>query len=136
MRHSLLLVSTIVLSAFLIAAKAKAPPSPSLEGYWKGSGIVNYRGGADRVECRVRYKREEGYSYNYSATCAMADGRYELSGSVSGTSPGRYSGIVTGSTKTGPAAGHVHLVQHGRHLSVTVASRQGSARLSLTKLSP
>ncbi|HJY06086.1 MAG TPA: hypothetical protein VJ323_07200, partial [Bryobacteraceae bacterium] len=65
MRHSFALISIAAISALLTGAKE---PAPSLEGYWKGSGIVSHKGANDRVECRVRYKRASGRSFSYTAT--------------------------------------------------------------------
>jgi hypothetical protein len=58
MRHGFALISIGAISALLIAA---APTAPSLEGYWKGSGIVSHKGADVRVECRVRYTHAGGF---------------------------------------------------------------------------
>ena len=54
MRH-FLMVSLIALSAAFMPALAAA----SLEGSWRGSGIVTHRGGADPVRCRVTFYKSE-----------------------------------------------------------------------------
>jgi hypothetical protein len=64
MRHGFALISIAAISALLAAA---APAAPSLEGYWKGSGIVSHKGAEDRVECRVHYTRAGGKSFSYTA---------------------------------------------------------------------
>jgi hypothetical protein len=69
MRHSFALILIAAISTLLTAAKA---PAPSLEGYWKGSGIVSHKGADDRVECRVRYTRAGDKSFSYTATCVRA----------------------------------------------------------------
>jgi hypothetical protein len=126
------LITITAISALLIAAKA--PVTPSLEGVWKGSGIVSYRHGADHAECRVRYTRAGSKSFSYTATCATASGKYDLTGSVTNTGGSRYSGMVVGGGQQGRETGHVFLLQRGKYLSVTVTSRRGSARLTLVKL--
>ena len=52
MRH-ILIVSLIALSAALTPALAAS----SLEGSWRGSGIVTHRSTADAVRCRVSFAR-------------------------------------------------------------------------------
>jgi hypothetical protein len=68
---ALILTTIVAISALLTAAKE---PAPSLEGYWKGSGIVSHKGANDRVACRVRYKRAGDRSFSYTATCATESG--------------------------------------------------------------
>jgi len=96
MRHGFALISIAAISALLAAA---APAAPSLEGYWKGSGIVSHKSAEDRVECRVHYTRAGGKSFSYTATCAMESGKYDLTGSVTNTSGNRYSGTVVGGSE-------------------------------------
>jgi hypothetical protein len=132
MRHGFALISIAAISALLIAAKV--PPAPSLEGYWKGSGIVSHNSGADHVECRVRYTRASGRSFSYTATCATESGKYDLTGSVTNTSGSRYSGTVVGGGQQDYETGRVFLIQRGKYLSVLVTGRRGSARMTLAKL--
>ena len=131
MRHGFALILIAAISTLLIAA---APAAPSLEGYWKGSGIVSHKGADDRVQCRVRYTRAGGKSFNYTATCAMESGKYDLTGSVTNTSGGLYSGTVVGGSEGSRETGRVSLIQRGKSLSVSVTSRSGSARMTLFKL--
>ena len=128
MRHSFALISIAAISVLLIAAKA---PAPSLEGYWKGSGTVSHKGANDRVQCRVRYTRAGYRSFSYTANCATESG---ITGSVTNTSGNRYSGTVVGGSEGSRETGHVFLLQRGKYLSVSVTSRSGTARMTLTKL--
>jgi hypothetical protein len=129
MRHGLFLISAIALSTLLMAAKA-APPS-SLEGYWKGSGTISASSGTDRVQCRARCKGSGG-TFSFSATCTTEAGRYELSGHVTSTGGGHYTGTVhSGESKD---SGRIQLSQSGRSLFVTASGGGGSARLTLSKL--
>jgi hypothetical protein len=130
MRYSFALISIAAISTLLTAATA----APSLEGYWKGSGIVTHKGADDRVECRVRYTRAGDRSFSYTATCAMESGKYDLTGSVTNTSGSRYSGTVVGGSEGSRETGRVLLIQRGKYLSVSVTSRSGSARMTLAKL--
>src|SRR6187455_1961450 len=115
---ALFLTTIVAISALLAAAKE---PVPSLEGYWKGSGIVSHKGANDR-------------SFSYTATCAMESGKYDLTGSVTNTSGSRYSGTVVGGSEGSRETGRVFLIQRGKLLSVNVTSRSGSARMTLFKL--
>ena len=51
MRHSFALISIVAISTLLTAATA----APSLEGYWKGSGIVSHKGADGQ---RYQYQRQ------------------------------------------------------------------------------
>jgi len=125
--RSAAILSLIFLAVALTSARA-APAT--IEGSWRGSGIVTYRNGADNVQCRVRYTRMTAKSFAVSSQCATKSGRYELTGRVVNVGGNRYTGWV----QQGNQSGRVSLVQHGNRLSVTVTSRQGLARLSLARL--
>ena len=125
MRH-LLVVSLIVLSAGLTPALAAA----SLEGQWRGSGVVNHRAKADAVRCRVSFQRLSASSFSVSSQCATETGSYDVKGRVVASGGNRYSGAVAGQGVSGSAVS----VQSGSHLSVTVTSRRGSAKLNLSRL--
>jgi hypothetical protein len=121
-----LMLSLIVLSAAL--APALAAPA-TIEGSWRGSGTVSHRGSADAVRCRARFTKAGGASFGVSSQCATATGRYDVSGRVTRSGGNRYSGRV----QTNGQGGAVVIVQHGNRLSVTVTSRRGSGRLSLSR---
>src|SRR4029453_3550562 len=74
--------SPVILSlVFLAVALSSAQAEPaSIEGWWRGSGIVTYGNGADNVQCRVRYMRLTAKSFAVSSQCATESGRYELTG--------------------------------------------------------
>src|SRR5215471_9922220 len=116
----------------LVASVAAALAAPAtIEGSWRGSGIVTYRNGADNVQCRVRYTRATAQSFAVSSLCATESGHYELTGRVINVGGNRHTGWV----QQGNQSGRLTLVQHGNRLSVTVTSRQGSARLTLATAS-
>ena len=124
MRH-ILIVSLIALGAALTPALAAS----SLQGQWRGPGTVSHRNTADRVNCRVSFQRLSNTSFSVSSQCATQTGRYDVTGRVVGGG-NRYSGPVQGQGVTGTAV----IVQQGNRLSVTVTSRRGSAKLSLSRL--
>jgi hypothetical protein len=68
-------------------------------------------------------------SFAVSSQCATETGRYDASGRVVSSGANRYFGLVQGQG----VSGKVVIVQHGNRLSVTVTSRRGSARLSLSR---
>jgi hypothetical protein len=125
----IVILSVIALSAAVSAAQA-APAT--IEGSWRGSGIVSYRNGADNVQCRVRYARITAKSFAVSSQCATTSGHYELSGRVISVGGNRYTGWVQ-SAQSNQGGGRVQLVQHGNRLAVTVTSRRGSAKLTLSR---
>jgi hypothetical protein len=125
MRH-ILIVSLIALGAALTPALAAA----SLQGQWRGSGVVSHRKTTDAVRCRVSFHRLSTTSFSVSSQCATMTGRYDVTGRVVASGGNRYSGRVQGEGVTGTAV----VVQHGNRLSVTVTSRRGSATLSLSGL--
>ena len=124
MRH-ILIVSLIALGAALTPALAAS----SLQGQWRGSGTVSHRNNADKVNCRVSFQRLSNTSFSVSSQCATQTGRYDVTGRVVGAG-NRYSGPVQGQGVSGTAV----IVQQGNRLSVTVSSKRGSAKLSLSRL--
>jgi hypothetical protein len=134
MRFAAVLLSA-VLTAFALNTPLEAKQAAaavSLEGVWKGSGIVRYSGKADAVVCRVRYKKVTAKSFDYTATCAITDAKYELTGRVVSTGGGRYAGTVP--SEQGKETGRVRLIQSGKRLSISVTGARGSASLTLGKL--
>jgi hypothetical protein len=132
MRHGFALISIAAIGALLIAAKA---PASSLEGDWKGSGVVSNNILADHAKCEVRCARAGDRSFSYTATCTTESGTYDLTGTVNNTSGSRYSGTVASDGQQGHKTGRVFLIQRGKYLSVSVTSRSGSARITLHKFS-
>jgi hypothetical protein len=68
-------------------------------------------------------------SFAVSSQCATDTGRYDASGRVVGSGANRYFGLVQGQG----VSGKVVVVQHGNRLSVSVTSRRGSVKLSLSR---
>ena len=123
----------ILILSLIVAAMAFAPMPASavtsLEGSWRGSGIVKYKNSADKLRCRVHFSRVSAKAFGVSSDCATETGRYAASGRVVASGSNRYFGLVQGEGVTGK----VVIVQHGRSLSVSVTSRRGSAKLSLSR---
>ena len=82
------------------------------------------------VRCRVSFQRLSTTSFSVSSQCAAETGRYDVRGRVVASGGNRYSGPVQGEGVTGTAL----IVQSGNRLSVTVTSRRGTAKLSLSRL--
>jgi hypothetical protein len=62
---------------FLAVALSSAQGAPaSIEGWWRGSGIVTYGNGAHNVQCRVRYTRLTAKSF--AGVVPMRDGERPL----------------------------------------------------------
>ena len=53
-------------------------------------------------------------SFSYTATCATASGKYDLTGSVTNMSAQPLSGTVVGGGGEGRETGHVFLIQRGK----------------------
>jgi hypothetical protein len=120
----------LILSLTLFAvALAPQPAAASIEGSWRGSGIVAYRGGADKVRCRVKFSKVSATALGVVSECATETGRYDVTGRVVPSGKNRYFGIVQGQG----ISGKLVIVQHGRTLSVSVTSRRGSAKLNLSR---
>ena len=126
MRHRLI-ATLIAVSVVLGAWPAVAA---SLEGQWRGSGVVSHRKANDAVRCRVSFHRLSASSFSVSSQCTHESGRYDVRGRVVATGGNRYSGPVEGDGVTGTAV----IVQNGNRLSVSVTSRRGSAKLTLSRL--
>ena len=91
--------------------------------------MVSHRNTADRVRCRVSFQRLSNTAFSVSSQCATENGRYDVTGRVVGGG-NRYSGPVQGQGVSGTAV----IVLQGNRMSVTVTSRRGSAKLSLSRL--
>jgi len=125
MRHGL-----IVLLICVGAALSPALAASSLQGQWRGSGVVTHGDKKYAVRCRVSFQRLSGSAFSVSSQCTTETGRYDATGRVAATGTNRYSGRVEGQGVTGTAV----IVQHGKSLSVTVTSKRGSAKLNLSRL--
>ena len=85
----------------LVASLAAAQAAPAtIEGSWRGSGIVTCGNGADNVQCRVRYTRATAKSFAVSSLCATEGGHYELTGRVINGGGNRYTGWVQSTSRT------------------------------------
>ena len=121
----------VLLSAMFICGSltaAEAAPA-SIAGSWAGSGTFGYRGSVDKVYCRARFTKTSAKSFAVSSVCTTANGRYDISGNVTGTGGGRYRGTVM----SGNVRGRVVLFYRGTHLSVSVTSQRGSAQITLPR---
>ena len=107
---------------------AEAGPA-SIEGSWSGSGTVSTRGAVDQVHCRVRCTSESSKSYAVSSVCATESGHYDITGHVTSAGSNRYRGTVI----SGNENGRVLIFNRGNHLSVSVTSPRGSARITLSR---
>jgi len=124
--HKILIVSLIALCTALTPALAAS----SLQGQWRGSGVASHRNTTNAVRCRVSFHKLSTSSFSVSSQCATETDRYDVTGRVIASGGNRYSGPVQGRGVNGTAV----IVQHGSRLSVTVTSRRGSVKLSLSRL--
>ena len=124
--HKILIVSLIVLCTALTPALAAS----SLQGQWRGSGVASHRNSTNAVRCRVSFQRLSNTSFSVSSQCATETDRYDVTGRVATAGGNRYSGPVQGRGVNGTAV----IVMSGNRLSVTVTSKRGSVRLSLSRL--
>jgi hypothetical protein len=124
--HKILIVSLIALCTALTPALAAS----SLQGQWRGSGVASHRNSTNAVRCRVSFQRLSATSFSVSSQCATETDRYDVTGRVAASGGNRYSGPVQGRGVNGTAV----IVMSGNRLSVTVTSKRGSVRLSLSRL--
>lgn len=120
----------IVVLLVSCAALAPALAATSLQGQWRGSGVVTHRNAKDVVRCRVSFQRLSASAFSVSSQCTTETGRYDVTGRVAASGSNRYSGPVQGQGVAGTAV----VVVRGNRLSVTVSSKRGSASLSLSRL--
>jgi hypothetical protein len=121
------LIATLIA---LIFGLSLALAASSLQGQWRGSGVVTHRKAKTPVRCRVSFQRLSATAFSLSSQCTAENGRYDVKGRVVASGSNRYSGSVQGEGVTGS----VVIVNHGNRLSVTVGSGRGSATLSLSRL--
>jgi hypothetical protein len=124
--HRIVLFAALVISTAPTIAQAEPA---TIEGSWSGSGTINSRGAVDQVHCRARYTMSSGNNFAVSSVCATENGRYDITGHVTSSGGNRYRGTVT----SGNESGSILLFHRGNHLSVSVTSQRGSARLTLSR---
>ncbi len=125
MRHALIL-SLFALGAALTPALAASPQSTGSGGAPAPSAIAAT---PTPSTARRDLPRLAAPPIAVSSQCATETGRYDVSGRVNAAGGNRYSGSVQDQRTTR----HVVIVQQGNHLSVTVTSGRGSAKLSLSR---
>ncbi len=121
------LIATLINLGF---ALTPALAALSLQGQWRGSGIVTVGQDKHAVRCRVSFYKLSATAYSVSSQCSAKTGHYDAKGRVVASGSNRYAGPVEGQGVTGTAV----IVQNGNRLSVTVTGRRGSAMLSLSRL--
>ncbi len=124
-RQALIVTLIAVIFAFTPALAAS-----SLQGQWRGSGVVTHRKAKTVVSCRVSFYKLSATAFSLSSQCSAEARSYDVKGRVVASGSNRYSGPVEGQGVTGTAV----IVQHGNRLSVTVTSGRGSAALNLSRL--
>jgi hypothetical protein len=120
------LIATLIAAAF---ALTPALAASSLQGQWRGSGVVTYRQSKDPVRCRVSFQRLSATAFSLSSQCSAENRNYDVKGRVVAAGNDRYSGRVEGDGTSGA----VVIVQRGNRLSVSVTSERGAASLSLSR---
>src|SRR5262245_7592398 len=123
-------VRQALIATLIAVALTPALAASSLQGQWRGSGVVTHRKAKNAVTCRVSFYKLSATAFSVSSQCSAETGRYDVKGRVVASGSNRYSGPVQGEGVTGT----VVIVQHGNRLSVTVTSGRGSATLSLSRL--
>ena len=121
------LIATLIALSF---AFTSALAAISLQGQWRGSGVVTVGQDKHAVRCRVSFYKLSATAYSVSSQCSAETGHYDAKGRVVASGSNRYAGPVEGQGVTGTAV----IVQRGNRLSVTVTGRRGSATLSLSRL--
>src|SRR5262245_15094910 len=121
------LIATLIAVIFALTSALAAS---SLQGQWRGSGVVTHRKAKTVVSCRVSFYKLSATAFSLSSQCSAEARSYDVKGRVVASGSNRYSGPVEGQGVTGTAV----IVQHGNRLSVTVTSGRGSAALNLSKL--
>ena len=120
------LIATLIALGFALTSALAAV---SLQGQWRGSGVVTHRQAKHAVRCRVSFQKLSATAFSVSSQCSAETGRYDVKGRVVASGSSRYSGPVQDEGVTGTAV----IVQHGNRLSVSVTSRRGSVKLSLSR---
>ena len=110
MRHIL-----ICRSSSCTALTPALAAAPSLQGQWRGSGVVSHRKATDAVRCRVSFQRLSTTAFSVSSQCATETGRYDVTGRVAASGGNRYSGPVQGQGVSGTAVIVVQRQSHVRH---------------------
>jgi len=121
---------TIFLSVAL-AAPVRADPVP-LEGNWSGSGTVQQtHGTAEKLRCRINYKRETDKVFSLVAKCATTSNKINQTGELLKVNPGLYVGeFYIASYDIG---GRIRVVIEGTVQTMTFKSSRAHGQLTLEK---
>src|SRR5512134_2474924 len=90
-RHAL--IATLIAPIF---ALTPALGATSLQGQWRGSGVVTHRQAKHAVRCRVSFYKLSATAFSVSSQCTAETGHYDAKGRVVASGSNRYSGTVQG----------------------------------------
>jgi hypothetical protein len=121
---------TILLSAALVLPVCADPVS--LEGNWSGSGTVQQtQGPAEKLRCRINYKRETDKVFSLRAKCATTSNQINQTGELLKINAGLYVGeFYIASYDIG---GRIRIVIEGTVQTMTFKSSRAHGQLTLKK---
>lgn len=126
----LLWLSALAASALL--APLHAAPLP-LEGNWSGSGTVQpTEGAAEKVACRVNYKRETDKVFRVEAKCATTSYQINQTGQLLMVNTGVYVGEFY--IASYDIAGRIRVVVEDSIQTMTFKSSRAHGELTLKKI--
>lgn len=129
MRTLLACFLTLAFSAVVGASGAQAA---SINGSWRGEGIVKLTSGdTERVRCRINYEESTGRTFVLHVSCAHTNGMFEQSGRIVQISADRYTGRIY--NQQYGVAGEVSISVNGSRQTITARSPKGSATVNLTR---
>lgn len=118
--------------AFLIGAGVAHASAEGIEGSWSGGGYVKPRDGqAEKVSCRVSFRRQTPTVYSVSAKCASKSATINQTGQLLKVGSNRYVGDFH--NPEFDISGRVRVVVSGSSQTVTFSSPSGGGSLSLRR---
>ncbi len=126
------LLACFLILAFSAIAGVSGVQAASINGSWRGEGIVKLPSGdTERVRCRISYEESTGRTFLLHVSCAHTNGIFEQSGRIVQISADRYTGRLY-SQQYG-VTGQVSISVNGRQQTITARSPKGSATVNLTR---
>lgn len=128
--RSLFWLSIFAASALIVPLHAAPMP---LEGNWSGTGILQpAEGAAEKVACRINYKRETDKVFRVEAKCATTSHTINQTGQLLMVNTGVYVGEFY--IASYDIAGRIRVVIEGEEQTMTFKSSRGEGQLTLKKV--
>lgn len=115
-----------------LATALPAHAAASISGKWRGQGTLVLKSGAkEKFRCQVQYRRISGQNFSVNARCANGSASFDQTGQLQRVNNTRYVGTIRNTQFN--VSGSVAISVSGNSQDVSISSREGSAKITLTR---